>query len=89
MPGPTLQSSDLTFLVWGPAIILFFKTTSLRYTLFFFLASLGLCCCEKAFSSCGAQGSLWRLLLLRNMGSRASAVIAFALRHGGSSWTRD
>ena len=36
MPGPTLQSSDLTFLVWGPAIILFFKTTSLRYTLFFF-----------------------------------------------------
>ena len=36
------------------------------YIFFFFLAVLGLCCCTRAFSSCGE----WGLLLLWSMGSR-------------------
>ena len=60
-----------------------------RFFFFFFLisfmhlllASLGLCCCARTFSSCGEQRLLpklwyagflvWRLLLLRSSGSRA------------------
>ena len=49
------------------------------FCLFVFLAALGLCCCARAFSSCGEWGLLfvavrglliaW-ILLLRSMGSR-------------------
>ena len=44
---------------------------------FLFLAALGLCCCAQAFSSCGAQASLyggfslWWLLLLQSTDHRA------------------
>ena len=75
---------------FGVQLLFFFFSNFIEiYSFFFFLASVGLCCCEKSFSSCSAQGSLWQLLLLRNMGSRASVIVAFALRHIGSSWTRD
>ena len=49
------------------------------YFIYLFLAVLGLCCCARAFSSCGERGypSLWYvgfslrwLLLLQSTGSR-------------------
>ena len=49
--------------------------------IYLFLAMLGLCCCARAFSSCGERGllfvwcmgfSLWWLLLLQSMGSRCT-----------------
>ena len=45
--------------------------------IYLFLAALGLCCCTRAFSSCGGYSLLWCmgfssrwLLLLRSTGSR-------------------
>ena len=62
----------------------------------FFLAVLGLCCCVRAFSSCGEQGLLFiavcGLLIVvaspvaehRALGVRASVVVARGLSSCGS-----
>ena len=42
------------FLIYG--FSLFFKINKFIYL---FLAELGLCCCARAFSSCGEQGLLF------------------------------
>ena len=61
-----------------------------QYFCVFFLAALGLCCCARAFSSCGEQGLLFvevRGLLIavaccgaRALGMRASVVVARGLQ---------
>ena len=67
------------------------------------MAALGLRCCAQAFSSCGKWGLLCCGALAsycsgfsrcgaRALGTLASALWSMglvALRHGGSSWTRD
>ena len=53
------------------------------YFFFFFLAVLGLCCCTRAFSSCGKQGLLFvavhRLLIAVASRCRAWALGTWAL----------
>ena len=55
--------------------------------IYLFLAALGLCCCTRAFSSCGEWGLLFVavrvLLLLQSMGSR-SAGSSVVVVHGFS-----
>ena len=68
------------------------------YKLEFFLAVVSLHCCVQASSSCGEQGLLlvavvgfllqW-LLSVWSIGSRHRAEAVVALRHVGSSQTRD
>ena len=65
------------------------------FNLFLFLAALGLCCCTRAFSSCGERGLLFvavRGLLIamaslccgaRALGTRASVLVALGLRSCG------
>ena len=68
---------------------------SIFFLIYLFWAALGLCCCTRAFSSCGEQGyssfwcvgfSLRCLLLLRSMalGARASVVVACGLSSCGT-----
>ena len=75
------------------------------YSFIYFLSCTGSLLLRRFFSSCGEEGrhsyrrcvgfSLWRLLLLQRMGSRASGPQLLwlaglvAQRHVGSSWTRD
>ena len=47
--------------------------------IYLFLAVLGLCCCVRAFSSCGELASHCSGFLLQNMGAQASAVAAHRL----------
>ena len=65
------------------------------YFIYLFLAVLGLCCCVRAFSSCGEQGLLFvavRGLLIavasrcgvQALGTRASVVAAHGLSSCGS-----
>ena len=44
---------------------------------FSFLAALGLCCCEQAFSSCGERG-----LLLVAVCGLLTAVVSLVAEHG-------
>ena len=55
----------------------------------FFLAALGLCCCTRAFSSCGEQGLLFVVVhgllivvasLVGSMGSRRAGSSSCGLR---------
>ena len=68
---------------------------SFYLNLFLFLAALGLCCCLRAFSSCGERGLLFvgvRGLLIavasrcgaRALGKRASVLVALGLYSAGS-----
>ena len=67
----------------------------LKIYLFLFLAALGLCCCARAFSSCGERGLLfvavrglligWLLLLQSSaLGAWALVVVALGLSSCGS-----
>ena len=52
-----------------------------------FMALLGLCCCSRAFSSCGAQASHWSGFSSRRAqapGTWALVVVAHALSNCGS-----
>ena len=71
------------------------NTLALYFYFFKFLAALGLCCCTRAFSSCGEWGLLFvavcELLIAvasrcgaRVLGSRASVVAARRLSSCGS-----
>ena len=55
--------------------------------IYLFLAVLGLCCCARAFSSCGKWGLLFvvvrRLLVGVAPGTRASLVVAHGLSSCG------
>ena len=72
--------------------------------IYLFLAALGLCCCVRAFSSCGKRGLLFVAVLtllivvpslVVEHGLQAHGLQELwhtglaALRHVGSSWTRD
>ena len=48
-----------------------------RWRAFFFLAALGLCCCVRAFSSCGEQG-----LLFVTVHGLLIAVASLVAEHG-------
>ena len=58
-------------------VFLFFTFYKFIYLIYLFLAALGLCCCVRAFSSCGERGPLFialhRLLI---------AVASLAAEHG-------
>ena len=57
------------------------------FLIYLFLAALGLCCCTRAFSSCGAQVSLcsgFSCCRARALGSRASVVVARGVQSAGS-----
>ena len=63
---------------YGSSIFSFFSFNFLFiYFIYFFLAALGLCCCTRAFSSCGERGLLFvavsRLLI---------AVASLVAEHG-------
>ena len=49
----------------------------LRFNFYLFLAALGLCCCVRAFSSCGERG----LLLVAERGLLI-AVASLVVEHG-------
>ena len=77
MPFPPWFPSLFLLLPFSRSNSFFFFLINLL--LFLFLAALGLCCCVRAFSSCGERGYssqwcagflLWWLLLLQSMGSR-------------------
>ena len=40
-------------------VVSFFKNCIYLFSFFYFLATLGLCCCARAFSSCDKQGLLF------------------------------
>ena len=72
-----------------------FKKIYLFICLFLFLAVLGLCCCTRAFSSCGERGLLFvavRGLLIavasrcraRALGTQASVVVVRRLSSCGA-----
>ena len=44
-------------------MVYFFFLINLFYLIYLFLAALGLCCCARAFSSCGEQGLLFIAVL--------------------------
>ena len=66
------------------------------YFIYLFLASLGLCCCTRAFSSCGGRGASlccgsrashcggFSCCGARALGAQASVVVAHRLRSCGS-----
>ena len=68
----------------------------LEYVFLFFLAALGLCCCARAFSSCGERGATLRCSVrashcggfsccgARAVGARASVVAVHGLSSCGS-----
>ena len=78
------------FIVFSPLPVLH------KLGVFFVLAVLGLCCCARAFSSCGERGLLFiavRGLLIcggfpccgaRGLGAWASVIVARGLRSCGS-----
>ena len=63
LPSGSTSGSTQPFLAWLPqnlvynwALLLFHLFI---YFIYLFLAALGLCCCARAFSSCGEQGLLF------------------------------
>ena len=59
----------------------------LIYVIYLFLAALGLCCCARAFSSCGERASHcsgFSCCRARALGTRASGVVARGLWSAGS-----
>ena len=62
--------------VWNIVFFYFYKFIYCIY-LFLFLAALGLCCCTRAFSSCGEQG-----LLFVAMRGLLIAVTSLVVEHG-------
>ena len=59
-------------------IYIYIYTTSFFFFLsYLFLAALGLCCCVRAFSSCGEQGLL--LVAVRGL---LIAVASLVVEHG-------
>ena len=45
-------------------MLAFFKNKFIYLFIYLFLAALGLCCCARAFSSCGELGVVVRGLLI-------------------------
>ena len=64
-------------IIWPPGNLFFFFLNKFIYFIYLFLAALGLCCCVRAFSSCGERGLLFvavhRLLI---------AVASLVAEHG-------
>ena len=73
---PHVESRVFTTVLPGKSLTNFILELSFIY-LFLFLAALGLCCCLRAFSSCGAWAQQFWLTGL------------VALQHVGSSQTRN
>ena len=59
----------------GPVLFCFFN--KFIYLFYLFLAALGLCCCVRAFSSCGERGLLF--VVVRGL---LIAVASFVAEHG-------
>ena len=74
------MASEISFFPFISIIkIYLYKFKSNLFILF--LASLGLCCCTQAFSSCGERGAT-----LSNFGARLTLVAEhWALEHAGFS----
>ena len=60
----------------GLLLLLFFINLFI-YLYFLFLAALGLCCCTRAFSSCGERGLLF--VVVRGL---LIAVVSLVEEHG-------
>ena len=58
-------------------MILFFFFYKFIYFMYLFLAVLGLCCCTRAFSSCGERGLLF--IAVRGL---LTAVASLVVEHG-------
>ena len=58
-------------------IYIFFKNFFKKVFIYLFLAALGLCCCMRAFSSCGEQGLLF--VAVRGL---IIAVVSLVAEHG-------
>ena len=52
----------------------FFFFNKFIYFIYLFLAALGLCCCARAFSSCGKQGLLF--IAVRGLLIAAASLVA-------------
>ena len=64
-PSPSLGVEDISFLFFFKFIYLF---------IYLFLAALGLCCCARAFSSCGERGLLF--VALRRLLIAVASLVA-------------
>ena len=83
-------------LLHSSLMIAFYPQSVFFLFLFFVLATLGLCCCARAFSSCGERGLLFvavhRLLIVvasiccgaRALGTWASVIVARGLSSCGA-----
>ena len=74
----------LTFLIQVPILLLLFFLMK-KLFIYVFLAALGLCCCARAFSSCGEQGLLFSCGVRASHCGVLSCCRAQALEHRLSS----